>query len=47
MMIKLILRDYDLYLINIFYVQFDKEIMKEYPSHDELDSLGYGFLRNV
>ena len=26
------------------YIHPDKEIMKEYPSPDELDSLGYGFM---
>lgn len=26
------------------YIHPDKEVMKEYPSPDELDSLGYGFM---
>ena len=26
------------------YVRPVKEVMKEYPSQDELDSLGYGFM---
>ena len=26
------------------YIHPDKEIMKEYPSPDKLDSLGYGFM---
>lgn len=32
-------------LFNLYdYIHSDKEIMKEYPSPDELDSIGYAFM---